>query len=410
MMLGVNGVTGLEYNENEFAQKWPEIFEAFSLMEKAYMKRRPEVWVVAFSGGKDSTLLLDLTLRVVVKNIGKSTKPVHIVANDTLVESPLVTKRLYQVLERVKDFVKQNDLPVKIQITKPRIEDSFWVSLIGKGYPPPSRNFRWCTDKLKIKPTSAYIKSLQKKLGEDEVVRILLGTRSAESSTRAASLRRHNSLDHYTGQSKDCPNCITFTPIRDLVDNQVWEFLLKETPVWGGNNRDLIDLYVGALGSSECSLVIEKSELRGPSCGEKSPRFGCWVCTLVKDDKSLEGLVRFGHRELEPLVNFRRWLTLFAADIKNRMPINRKGFIRYKENGEISPGPLTLEARKMIYEKVRDLERATKTRILTQEEILLIQKHWEEDRRFYSFIGDDTINRLKDKMQNEQAYGTERGI
>jgi len=70
----------------------------------------------------------------------------------------------------------------------PEIEDSFWVNLIGKGYPAPRLKFRWCTERLKIKPSNKFIREVVRSSGEAILV---LGTRKAESALRAANMARH---------------------------------------------------------------------------------------------------------------------------------------------------------------------------------------------------------------------------
>ena len=84
----------------------------------------------------------------------------------------------------------------------------------------------------------------------------------------------------------DLSGCMVFRPIVELSTDEVWEFLAMTTPPWGGSYQKLIKLYRDAT-SGECPVVTQKSDV--PSCGTSSSRFGCWTCTVVEKDRSLEG-------------------------------------------------------------------------------------------------------------------------
>ena len=117
-------------------------------------------WIVGFSGGKDSTLVAHLVFSALLDvSPSRQLRPVHIVANDTLVESPLVVAHLHQSLQEIRNAADTLKLPITVATTTPKDEHTFWVLLIGKGYPSPNSQMRWCTDRLKIQPTSNYIRN-----------------------------------------------------------------------------------------------------------------------------------------------------------------------------------------------------------------------------------------------------------
>jgi DNA sulfur modification protein DndC len=80
---------------------------------------------------------------------------------------------------------------------------------------------------------------------------------------------------------------------------------LNSKPPWGGSYREIVNLYKNATGG-ECPFVMSSDD--APSCGTSSARFGCWTCTVVDKDNSLESLITSGHQHLEPLANFRKRL------------------------------------------------------------------------------------------------------
>ena len=249
-----------------------------------YRQSHGAPWIIGYSGGKDSTLVAHLVFEMLMAlPPSQRSRPVHIVSNDTLVESPLVVRHLVESLGEIGDAAGAFGLPVVTKITRPAPDQSFWVNLIGRGYPSPNRSFRWCTDRMKIQPTSRYIKSQVDDAGE---VILLLGVRRSESATRSGTVGRYDTgcRLHRHG---DLVGCMVFRPIVELSTDDVWEFLAINPPPWGGSYQKLIQLYRDAAGG-ECPVVTQKSD--APSCGTTSSRFGCWTCTVVDKDRSLEDL------------------------------------------------------------------------------------------------------------------------
>ena len=145
-------------------------------------------WIVGFSGGKDSTLLLQLTwLAIKQIPIQMRKRQVYVVCNNTLVENPKVIDYVMDVLDKIQSAAHDQSMPIIVRQTTPALEDTFWVNLIGKGYPSPNNIFRWCTERLKINPTTKFI---LEKISESGEVIILLGTRSDESANRARNLKK----------------------------------------------------------------------------------------------------------------------------------------------------------------------------------------------------------------------------
>ncbi len=311
-------------------------------------------------------------------------RPVHIVANDTLVESPLVMAHVRSVLGEMGRAANAWNLPLTTVITSPAPDQTFWVNLIGRGYPSPNRNFRWCTDRLKIRPTSQYIRDRVAISGEAV---LLLGVRRSESAVRRQNARRYDNGARLN-RHNDLPGCWVYRPILELSTEDVWEFLGSVEPPWGGTHRRLIQLYRDA-GGGECPVVMTTED--APSCGTRSSRFGCWTCTVVEKDRSLTGFVDAGFTRFEPLLRFRDWLLEIRNQPDRRMARRRDGRFMVAANGALVPGPFTLQTRLEILERLLALQSELRERLISTEEIALIRRIWAEDALAESAEGRSTV-------------------
>lgn len=338
-----------------------------------YAEPHSHPWVIGFSGGKDSTLVTHLVFEFLLSiPPSKRTRPVHIVANDTLVESPLVVSHLRQVTTEIRDAAAAFGLPVHVAITSPEPEKSFWVNLIGRGYPPPNRMFRWCTDRMKIQPTSRYIKAQACETGQ---VILLLGVRRSESAIRAVTVARYDNGERLN-RHNDLIECMVFRPIVEMSTKEVWEVLALNDPPWGGTHAHLIKLYSDATGG-ECPVMTQKNEVA--ACGTTSSRFGCWTCTVVEKDRSLEGFVESGFAEFGPLLDFRDWLASIRSDPSRRMARRRNGEVTITNGGVFVPGPFTPTTRREILDRLLKLQETIQQPLISQEEIDLIHSIWSTD-------------------------------
>ena len=349
-------------------------------LREEYEKNHRDPWIVAYSGGKDSTLLLQLVFEAVLAVAPQQRRrQVHIVANDTQVESPLVADHLTQSITQIRQAIGENELPMTAKITKPYTDQTFWVNVIGRGYIPPTRNFRWCTDRLKIMPTTEFIAGLTRSFKR---TMLLVGTRKAESSARRRRMEQRKKTARHKQMSphNQIKNCRVFSPIAELDDNEVWAVLLQSRPPWGGTHRNLITLYRNA-GGGECPLVLTKED--APSCGTTSPRFGCWTCTVINKDRSLGGLIDSGYEELEPLYDFREWLLQLREEDSNRFPFRRGGKAKFRADGGQVRGPFRMEIRREILQQLKLLEKKVGRQLLTYGEERQIEEIWRLDEAEY---------------------------
>ena len=153
-----------------------------------YLADHQHPWIIGFSGGKDSTLVTHLVFEMLMSLAPhERTREVHIVSNDTLVESPLVITHIASVQSEIDHAANAWRLPIQVVTTKPDDDATFWVNLIGRGYPPPNRSFRWCTDRMKIQPTSRYIRQQADVAGPGI---FLLGGRPSQRAPPAGAVAR----------------------------------------------------------------------------------------------------------------------------------------------------------------------------------------------------------------------------
>ena len=292
------------------------------------------------------------------------TRAVHVIANDTQVESPIVQEYVDQTLEVLRVALADLQLPFTVTKTRPAVQQTFWVNLVGRGYPSPTRMFRWCTDRLKIRPTTEFIKQHVAKTGE---VILLLGVRRSESSARAITARRYDNGQRLNTHN-DIAGCNVYRPILELNTDDVWEYLMAHRAPWGGTHSALVKLYRDAVGG-ECPIVIDPDAQ--PSCGSTSVRFGCWTCTVVEKDKSFRNQIDKGMEQLIPMAEFRDWLKEYCYRPENRMPQRR--------NGQEGIGPLTVPARNEVLERLLILQARVGLPLITSDEVVAIRAIWAQD-------------------------------
>ncbi|SRR5581483_11955601 len=274
-------------------------------------------WVIGYSGGKDSSCVLQATwyaLSALPRE--KLTKPIYVISSDTLVETPAVVNQLDASLKLIREGASAQHLPFEVHKVVPAINDTFWVNMIGRGIPAPYTNFRWCTERMKIAPTTGFIK---KKIAEYGEVMIVLGSRRSESASRGQVMNNRHDKAKFLSWHNDIPNALVFTPIEVWSTDDVWTYIINTPNPWGGENRELITMYRNAQ-AGECPLVIDKST---PSCG--GGRFGCWTCTVVQKDRSMEAMIENGEDWMQPMLDLRDWLTeTQAPDEKEKIRDHRR--------------------------------------------------------------------------------------
>ena len=346
-------------------------------------------WIIGFSGGKDSTVLLTLVWIALTKLKEKNiqlTRNVYVVCNDTMVENPVIEEYVTSVLATIKRAAKEQSLPINVHVTTPELEDSFWCCVIGKGYPVPNNSFRFCTEKMKIKPTSTFITN---QVAADGEAIVLIGTRRSESQQRAKSVEKHEIKGHRLSKHPLNPNTFTYAPIKELMLEEVWWIINAIPCPWGFDNKILFKIYADASADDyECPTVVTDDQHR--SCGQS--RFGCWICTVVKEDKSMSSLIKNGVAWMKPLLDYRDRLIANRNVSELRCSTRRNGQLAIDESGH-NMGNYTMEYRIQMLRELLQVQKDTQQYrssidLITSQELIAIQVIWYRDGNFSTTVND----------------------
>lgn len=362
-------------------------FQAFEDIIREIMvvyKHDERPWLIGYSGGKDSTLLVALVYEAMkrLKDAGAElSKRVYIITSDTMVENPIVRNYMHSSSNSINEAARRDRLNILATVIYPEEDQTFWSRVIGLGYPTPEPpGFRWCTERLKINPMNTYVNERIKESGE---IIILLGVRKGESLTRQKTITAREIEGKLLNMHNDIPNAYVYNPITEIPNDLVWEFLLKgncKSP-WGTDMKYLFNLYQGENLGEEKSVLGEVDRDKIPVTGNS--RFGCWCCTMVKEDKSLQNFINKSvgeeKRILTLLRDFRNELLDMRENNSLRDNKRRNGTVYRKADGTFGLGPFTLEARRMILEGLLDLENKTGLELITIGELKVIDRMWDEE-------------------------------
>ena len=298
----------------------PKFEESINIFEQLYKKNRR--WVVTYSGGKDSTALVVLSLYM------KTLHPdidLNITYSDTMMEIPQMSAVANSFLTAI-----EKRYPAQVKIVKPEIEDTYWVRMIGRGYPPPGPRFRWCTPKIKIKPS--------RKLHEDSGL-FITGLRIGESQQRDIRLKS----SCLNGGANECGSDVwvnqkgidVAAPIIHWTADEVWYFLMIP----------------GKKAIPETQLVVDLY-------GNTAMRFGCWMCTVVMKDKTMMALAKSGDYNVQKLLEFREWIVEESKKPENRY---------FRKDGK--KGRLKKDYRRNILSRVLQLQSTIEIPLISPEEV-----------------------------------------
>lgn len=302
---------------------------------------RHKHWAAAWSWGKDSTAVVTLVTQLIATGQIEAPETFTIFAADTRMELiPLWLSS--QVLTRQLEA-----RGVKVKIVTAPIDDRFLVYILGRGVPPPSNTFRWCTGQIKVEPMEAAVAEFIKE--KDEKVLMLTGVRLGESSIRDQRINVSCSKDgaecgqgwYQSGLQNDL--CSTLAPILHWRVCNVWDWLKIFAPMekYGGWNTTLL---ADAYGGDEAEEI--------------NARTGCIGCPLVEKDKSLETVLRT--EKWQYLTPLKRLKPIYREMRKPQYRLRKPGGQTNKD-GKLSKnqqrmGPLTLKARKKFLKEILEIQ------------------------------------------------------
>ena len=356
-------------------------------------------WVVGYSGGKDSTTALQLIWYALEELPPEQRqKPIYVITSDTLVETPVIVDYITSTLDKIERAAKESGLPFQTAMVRPKTDETFWVNLIGRGYGAPYTKFRWCTDRMKIQPANRFI--LEKVAEHGEVV-LILGVRKGESATRDQVLSLHQIKGSQLSRHTSLPNAFVYTPIVDFGLNDVWVYLFQVPSPWGNDNKKLFAMYRNA-NAGECPLVVDETT---PSCGNS--RFGCWTCTVVSKDRSMEAMIDNGEDWMMPLLEFRDFLASTQEPenkAKWREHRRRGGFVS-ERNGQLIRGPYRMEFCKELLRRLLETQQQVRQEgpnpdieLITLPELEEIRKIWRTERQDW----EDSVPQIYQEVVGEK--------
>jgi DNA sulfur modification protein DndC len=303
-------------------------------------------WILTFSGGKDSTSTAIITLEAALE-MKKKVKRIDLIYADTTVEIPSIHQYALDFISNLKKNPRMKSLNLNCHIVLPPIEERFWVKILGKGYPPPHQKFRWCTRRLKIEPAE---KHLRQYIKPNKTV-IITGVRFGESKERDRRLNLSCARGGECGQGlwyqhSNRLKAAYLAPLIDWSNCDVWDFISFIAPSIGYPTEELFEIYNG-----------------------NDTRFGCWTCTVVKQDKAMERTIKqekWSH--LKPIAEFRNYMWDYTRTAKTRV---------IRDNGQ--PGKLKLRTRKTLFNRLLKIQQLTKLKIIDSKEISFIKRLWEDE-------------------------------
>lgn len=328
---------------------------------------------VAFSGGKDSSVVMNMTLSVARKAKEMGLSPVvAVTSSDTMVENPEIAANLRDDHARIRAYAKKHGLKVITRIVQPTLAQSFQLKILtGRGMPSYAGSNSDCSTSLKIVPQIGARNAMfrqMRKAGMGEPVTVL-GTRFGESEKRDLAMKLRGDRHDEPTRNKD--GDLVLSPIALFSQDDVWEYIgLASSGIIDSysNFEETKRIYAASVGTS-CVVVADAlieggKKTRVGKCGA---RHGCWSC-LQSEDKSLEAMVAMDERYAyaRGLLRLNRYLRNIRWDWSRRHSVGRT----------IKAGYICIQPDTFHPREIRAL-----TRMMLQLDYDERQAAWREGRR-----------------------------
>ncbi len=301
-----------------------KIESTYRILKKASTSKK---WIITFSGGKDSSVLLDLSLRFIVNE--EVPEKVLVIYSDTLLDWPLLRDWALSVLDSVKKYSNKSNLSVETYIVEPSPNESFLEMIFKRGYPAPSPHFRWCTERLKSRPTLKLIRNI---INDRNDIVILTGIRAKESKERSGRLRFRTS-NNIEGPFFTSNKIKSYAPLSSWTLENIWDYIENLEPIWTEPSWNRL------------------RKIYGPKRRELNLRFGCILCPLIRRDLSGLRMVELGVITPEEYDAIRRWVNLYIEISRDNPELWREKRKRTTARYKIPYGKLNEKAVRVLREE-----------------------------------------------------------
>lgn len=312
---------------------------------------------VPVSQGKDSTIVEILTIEAYRQCVAageiEPTRPLFLSTVDTLNESIPMKMYPQYCKSQVDKYAAAHQINLYYDFVTPGLNDEYFIKYNGGQKLVPNATRRGdCTIFLKLIPSERHVRTLLKRFADEPsmskyakaTVITCVGSRSGEGSRRSGNMAQQGirdksahdlfaEMDRIVLDKKSKTTIIKYAPIRDWSTDDVFDVLrlagskpltrmLDGTqvpvPAFLDDFGLLLELY-GNGSNDVCEVAVGASK-QGAGCNGKA-RYGCWLCTMVPNDKSstaLTSYARWNSLGAEDALRVRDWLFRLSCDMNAR--------------------------------------------------------------------------------------------
>lgn len=334
---------------------------------------------VAYSGGKDSSVLANLALAaaLAVKSDGHRALVIVSHADVGAVENPEIRSLVRSEMQSMARFAAEKGLQLRVRTAQPAQFDSFAVRVIGgRALPAFPDSRRDCTSSWKREPSEKALRALSREVAREgwgEPV-LMTGVRRDESTVRAGFIARRKEESARLWTDKE--GRLRLSPLLDWTSDDVWGYLglCRQGAIEAYSSFDEVLRVYQDAGGSSCVIVADaEMQANAKPCAS---RFGCWACTAVREDRSLRQMIesdplRYGY--MRPLAALRDFIAHTQYDWSRRQYVGRtirNGFITIAAD-TYSPAMLAELLRYAL-----SAQKATGIEIVSAAQLIAIDARW----------------------------------
>lgn len=353
-----NGTLDMEQisllNSTGAKRSLPPVFAPLSLEEK--VARVKAVFrdlilegnrcLLAYSSGKDSSVMASIVLCALdeMKQAGELSQgddqpSLVIVHSNTRLENPVVSAFAYAELTKIRAFIKERDLPARVDVVQPNLSNNYLVALIGgrmvATMPGMPSN---CSIMMKLAPIESHKKRIFKAFGKKNVF-TAVGTRRDESDVRSNAMEQRGDSEWAPVENEKGDR--VWSPIADFDLGDVFQYIGEVRRGMYPSYSDFDDLgeHYRDLNGGECMVTVYATGRASKSgCGARS---GCHLCLKSREDHSLINMLKESRFTwMKALNDFRNFIGYHHWDPSRRRWLAR----RINDDGTINLNPTAYSA------------------------------------------------------------------